>query len=460
MKARAVIGANFGDEGKGLMTDFIVNEHKSNLVVRFNGGAQAGHTVVTPDGRRHVFGHFGSGSFAGAATLLSQFFIVNPMIFKRERQELEKKAPVNLAVTLDLDASVTTPFDMLINQLVEQKRGDARHGSCGMGIGETIERGEQYVDIKVSDLANTTALRKTLMGIRDYWVPIRKVQLNLGDEFDHIIWSEGLIKNYLADVKYMLDTTSQKDGHQVLESSFNPIFEGAQGLLLDQNHEFFPYVTRSNTGIKNVLSLVGPLYNEIEVIYMTRSYLTRHGAGPLDHELSLPPFKKIRDATNIPNEWQGSLRFAHLDIDLLKKTILNDLKCNSHLNTKLRPHLAITCLDQCNEIVPVFENGQTCDIMNFTNYNPRFEKTDDAGDSIANKVGISGSHYKSFGPTRNDVVNFMTQGDRFEDLQSRKTRLVAKATMGPMKIKHDILTKHFYHEVYSRSKRSTSRLGR
>src|ERR1017187_3423727 len=127
MRAYAVIGANYGDEGKGLLTDYLVNRENApgcgsddTLVVRFNGGSQAGHTVVTPDGRRHVFSHFGSGSFSsgdmkGAATLLSRFFIVNPMIFKRERCELELKGPVNLEINIDMRAPVTTPFEMLIN---------------------------------------------------------------------------------------------------------------------------------------------------------------------------------------------------------------------------------------------------------------------------------------------------------------------------------------------------------
>ena len=411
MKARAVIGANFGDEGKGLMTDYLVHKHGSNLVVRFNGGAQAGHTVVTPDGRRHVFSHFGSGSFSGAATLLSRFFIVNPMIFKRERQELEKKAPVNLNVTLDLNAPVTTPFDMLINQLVEQKRGTNRHGSCGLGIGETIERAEQFMELKVSDLHNEMLLEEKLLKIRDFWVPIRKVQLGLGSELDHILLSDQLIDSYLEDVEYLLKNSTQGSDEQTLQTAFNPIFEGAQGLLLDQDHEYFPYVTRSSTGIKNVLTLMGTHYRELDVTYMTRAYLTRHGAGPLIRELDQIPFKGIVDKTNIKNDWQGSLRFAHLDLDLLKKTIYNDL-LNNKLNYKVRPVVAITCLDQCDEIVPVQHEGHTRYLSNTA--------TRDIGDFIADRLGISNNHFKSFGPSRTDVVDYMKAADALMDYRSDK----------------------------------------
>ena len=86
-KAYAVIGANFGDEGKGLMTDLFCRTDSSVINIRSNGGAQAGHTVCTSDGKRHIFSHIGSGSFAGADTYLSEFFILNPMLFSREQRE-------------------------------------------------------------------------------------------------------------------------------------------------------------------------------------------------------------------------------------------------------------------------------------------------------------------------------------------------------------------------------------
>ena len=87
MIARIVIGANFGDEGKGLVTDYLCSQG-AGVVVRFNGGAQAGHTVVTPEGERHVFRHFGSGTFLGVPTFLSQFFVCNPILFFEERKQL------------------------------------------------------------------------------------------------------------------------------------------------------------------------------------------------------------------------------------------------------------------------------------------------------------------------------------------------------------------------------------
>src|SRR6266436_2186871 len=89
MRARAVIGANFGDEGKGLVTDYLCATQGAGMVVRYNGGAQAGHTVVPPDRKyRHVFHHFGSGTMCGVPTFLSQFFVCNPLACMYEANEL------------------------------------------------------------------------------------------------------------------------------------------------------------------------------------------------------------------------------------------------------------------------------------------------------------------------------------------------------------------------------------
>lgn len=113
--ATVVIGANWGDEAKGKMVDYFASLASGpTVVVRHNGGAQAGHTVLTPDDKRHVFSHFGSGTLAGAATYLARHFVCNPLVFWKESRELIAlgAAPVMAA---DPRCFVTTPYDMLIN---------------------------------------------------------------------------------------------------------------------------------------------------------------------------------------------------------------------------------------------------------------------------------------------------------------------------------------------------------
>ena len=127
-KAYAVIGAGFGDEGKGLMTDYFCRRGGSVINIRSNGGAQAGHTVCTAGGKRHIFSHIGSGSFAGADTYLSGYFILNPMLFSRELQILGANAG---RIFIDLQCIITLPCDMLLNQFAETVRGNDRHGKSG-----------------------------------------------------------------------------------------------------------------------------------------------------------------------------------------------------------------------------------------------------------------------------------------------------------------------------------------
>lgn len=112
MKTKVVIGANWGDEGKGMMTQYFSRQGKV-LNILFNGGPQRGHTVVSPQGVRHVFHHFGSGSFYGADTYFSEHFILNPLVFEREALELHFCPRVFCAEGV----RITTPIDMAFSTL-------------------------------------------------------------------------------------------------------------------------------------------------------------------------------------------------------------------------------------------------------------------------------------------------------------------------------------------------------
>lgn len=299
MKARAVIGANFGDEGKGLLVDYLCKTG-GDVVVRFNGGAQAGHTVVTPEGLRHVFHHFGSGTLYGVPTFLSQFFICNPIIYFRELMELDA-----MGVTADVfahpDCLVSTFADMIINQRKELKRGDKAHGSCGIGIHETIQRSAiSELKITMSDLWNrSTTLPSKMAEICDRYAKFRT-----GTPINE----PGMIEMFLKECEAFANAIHPAGIGQCKD----PIFEGAQGLLLDQDRiEYHPHVTHSNTGMKNVRTLCAQAgITDVETYYVSRTYLTRHGAGPLPGE---NPGLSYHDDTNVGHPWQGFLRFAALD---------------------------------------------------------------------------------------------------------------------------------------------------
>jgi adenylosuccinate synthase len=367
MKAYAVIGAAFGDEGKGLMTDYLAAKYTEDaLVVRCNGGAQAGHTVQTPDHKRHVCKHFGSGTLAGSPTFLSEFFICNPLLFQSEFQQLEK-LHLEPEVFLHPNAIVTTPYDMMINQILEEFRNEKKHGSCGVGINETVERNlHPEFAIQVHELQDREKLIEKLDAIEYHWVKSRL--LSLGVTEISTVWQTRLssagVRNYfLNQIDFFLEHCRITDNN-ILKKFSAVIFEGAQGLLLDEVKGFFPHVTRSATGLKNVVMVAKSVgITSLEVFYMTRSYLTRHGSGPLPFELSQLPYQRIVDQTNVRNVYQGSLRFAWLNLDLLQLAIYSDL-ADVQDSIEIIPHLLVSCMDQLDSTVRFIRQNEVVTINN------------------------------------------------------------------------------------------------
>jgi adenylosuccinate synthase len=344
-----IIGANYGDEGKGLITDYLTNQDPTDhaVVVRYNGGAQAGHTVVLPDGRRHVFSHFGAGTLTGAPTYLSQFFIVNPILFIKESDQLKSLSVYRPIVAICADAMVTTPFDMFINQTIERKRGITRHGSCGLGINETVTRSLLSDDhrIKAAELKNSKTLMEKLMYLGRTWFISRLRELHIDEASDEvsnfIAHMPQILKQYINDVEIMGTVSNITEAFPQGERL---IFEGAQGLMLDEDRiDQWPHVTRSKTGLDNVVFLANKFgLDNLDVTYVSRTYLTRHGAGPLAGECDW----KLPDCTNIANQFQGQLRFAPLDCNQLQNSIRLDLARAKRSFPDISAKLAMTCADQ------------------------------------------------------------------------------------------------------------------
>lgn len=352
MKVKAVIGANYGDEGKGLMTDYFVRKAKKPLVVRFNGGAQAGHTVN--DGKmRHVCSHFGSGILTGAPTFLAKEYVINPYLFCKELEELQDKNVVIPPVYIDPGARVTTFYDTMINRLLETSRASDRHGSVGVGFGETIEQSERYPNaLRMKDLLRGESfLIPRLVDIEKNWFNSRMNELGLENNLStHTLNNFRL--NFIKWTKTFLSNV-RMGTFQTSIDNINPsdlIFEGAQGLLLNQNGEDFPHVTRSNTGLENVHELLKDFqFEDSEAIYVSRSYMTRHGSGPLVFEFKNPGEMgyKVFDETNKHGSFQGTLRFAPLDIDQLFTRTNIDFDDYGSLFDKRT--VAVTCVDQLDK---------------------------------------------------------------------------------------------------------------
>ena len=334
-KVRIVIGANYGDEGKGLMTDYFagdaISSGKSCLVICSNGGAQRGHTVTLPDGRRHVFHHFGSGTFAGADSYLCRNYILNPILYQEERKMLEKDGVCPKGhVFADPSCIWSTPYDMMVNQIVEEYRGKERHGSCGLGIWETIVRSRAcYIPFTRFE-KDEDGLRQYLRQIREEYLPYRLKQLGVSEIpafWRKLLKNEELISHYIDDFMSMTGHF-EKRNEMILRDYDDLVFENAQGLLLDRNRiEFGDHTTPSNTGIRNPAAMLDGISHgsDVEVCYVTRTYLTRHGAGPFPGECTKKDLRlKENDKTNVPNPFQGTLRYGKMDTAQLKERIFAD----------------------------------------------------------------------------------------------------------------------------------------
>ena len=331
-KIKVVIGSGFGDEGKGLMTDYFCSTFPKDepvLNVRFNGGAQAGHTVVSPDGRRHVFGHFGAGCFLpNVATYLSSEFLVNPILFRREYEALALLGVTPLVI-MHPKCLLTIPQDMMINQMVERFRGRERHGSCGVGIFETLYRSKYDFRMHLDQALDRARIRR--LTDRDYtsWHLNELGVASVSDEDKRLLTNQNIVAHYVEDVRFMRDHVILAD-ESALKRYSNIVFEGAQGIFLDQNNmDYFPHLTPSNTGVQNVVDCLnksGIADEDLEVCYVTRTYLTRHGAGRFNTECPRAMMKGVMvDQTNHHNEFQGGFRYGFFDQKMFVEHVARDI---------------------------------------------------------------------------------------------------------------------------------------
>src|SRR5271157_842973 len=145
-KSFAVIGLGFGDEGKGLVTDYLCSQLSDPLVIRYSGGQQAGHTVYF-NNIKHIFSNFGSGTLRGAPTYWSKFCTVDPVGIVNELNILLEKG-IKPLLYIDDECQITTPFDKIFNQT---STNNLNNGTCGVGFGATIQRVEDHYSLTIGD---------------------------------------------------------------------------------------------------------------------------------------------------------------------------------------------------------------------------------------------------------------------------------------------------------------------
>ncbi|AHJ99683.1 adenylosuccinate synthetase [Hymenobacter swuensis] len=360
--AWVVVGLGFGDEGKGLATDYLCREFPGALVVRFNGGPQAGHTVVAADGRRHVFSSFGAGTLRGAPTYWSRYCPVAPGPLLREYAAL-RELGVQPRLLLDGRCPVITHYDVLWNRVLETTRGASRHGSCGQGFGATVERQETTpLRLYAQDLAFPEVYEHKLHQIRAHYRT--RIQQETSFDFDHLDHDAEDLR--FAGYARRLQVLGQEGAVEIVREAevLAPtaqwpalVFEGAQGVLLDQEFGLFPHVTRSYTTSRNALELLArhrPA-TAARLLYVSRAYHTRHGAGPLPHAETPVPLINHEQETNQYNDHQEHFRRAPLSVSLLNYA----LQCDAHYSVDADKYLLLTCLDQLPDgQIPAYVDGR------------------------------------------------------------------------------------------------------
>ena len=323
---KIVVGALAGDEGKGLATDYFGSKVEGKILgVLTNGSSQRAHTVDTSDGKHHVFNHFSSATFRGADTYISKYFVVNPIQFVEEYTELQEEFGITPRVYMHPDCKFVTPWDILSNLVELRKTG--KYNSTGCGFWKTLERYNNDVhSVNIQEAYNLITFSKSSFDdIKQYYkkdwdlittpIDIRGLERHFIDDmfflFHHVIWINDTILNRYENI----------------------IFENGQGLLIgEQSEKDWDYCTPSNTGIRYAIEMIqninslGFSQKDIEICYVARTYMTRHGQGDVPFLCPKEDINpEMNDQTNTFNVCQGHLRYGLLPVYDMLDNIKKDM---------------------------------------------------------------------------------------------------------------------------------------
>ena len=325
-----IIGTQWGDEGKGKVVDLLTE--KANLIIRFQGGNNAGHTLVIGD-EKIILHLIPSGILhEGKLCIIGTGVVIDPEVLLTEIEELQDKgylvSPENLAISER--AHVIMPY----HKIIDHARDTQRIGTTGRGIGPAYEDKARRIGIRMIDLTHADMLKKQLDYICDekhaYMTKILETKgIDKQSIFDKYTQLGAKLKPYVTDTSVLIHNTTQ--------TSKDLLFEGAQGGMLDMDHGTYPYVTSSNTvsGQACVGAGLGP--NHIDkVLGICKAYTTRVGEGPFPTELNDELGERLRAFGGEYGATTGRpRRCGWLDLVVLRQSIrLSSIT-----------HLALTKLD-------------------------------------------------------------------------------------------------------------------
>jgi adenylosuccinate synthase len=287
--ATVIVGAQWGDEGKGKIVDLLA-EH-SDLVCRYNGGPNAGHTIVV-DGETYKLKHIPSGILQGKECVIGAGCVVDPGVLIEELDDLASRGVRTDLVRLSGNAHLVMPWHQAIDRGSERRLGKLKIGTTRRGIGPTYADKAYRLGIRVQDLLDEKILRqkievalaeKNVWLERVYGVPPLELEA-LAGQLESLAQR---LRPFISDTSLLVDR-ALREGRSLL-------LEGAQGTLLDLDHGTYPFVTSSSTVAANAATGIGIGPNRIDrVVGVAKSYVTRVGEGPFPTEIAGADQERVR----------------------------------------------------------------------------------------------------------------------------------------------------------------------
>ena len=282
MSAVVIVGSQWGDEGKGKMTDYLSQD--ASMVVRYQGGNNAGHTIVF-GGETYKLHLIPSGIFfSDKLSVIGTGVVVNPKAIVEELTYLNDKGVDVSGLRISSRSHVTLPYHILLDECQETAKGELKVGTTNKGIGPTYMDKAARVGIRIADLLDKdifeAKLKSNLKEKNQLFEKIYNVTpLKFDDIFEEFYEYGQQIKKYVTDTSVLVN--------DALDNGENVLFEGAQGVMLDIDHGTYPYVTSSNPIAGGITAGVGIGPNKVETILgISKAYSTRVGDGPFPTELT------------------------------------------------------------------------------------------------------------------------------------------------------------------------------
>ena len=290
MPAIVLLGAQWGDEGKGKATDILGD--RVDYVVRYQGGNNAGHTVVIGD-QKYALHLLPSGILSpNVIPVIGNGVVIDPAVLLEEIKGLNERGIDTSKLVISSNAHLITPYHRTIDKVSERFLGKAKIGTTGRGIGPAYADKISRIGIRVQDLFDQSILEKKIEGaLRDKNQVLTKVfnrkDMEVGEILEEYLGYAEILRPYMADTALLLN--------QALENGKTVLLEGSQGTLLDVDHGTYPFVTSSNptAGGACTGSGIGPTKIE-RVIGIVKAYTTRVGSGPFPTELENEDGEKLR----------------------------------------------------------------------------------------------------------------------------------------------------------------------